>query len=259
MGAVTAIFYNHDRWHCTVALIHDLGTAPDVFSNGLLQYTIMNAGTTNILSRAATTSRALCPAHASRQNRFQNEVSRRQPSRAICSVTPHQSRRPSVAATRSSLNACSQSRAFHPTSKLQATKNPYTVLGVDKNASAGDIKKAYYGLAKKYHPDTNKDPTAKDRFAEAQSAYELLTDAQKKAAWDQFGAGFGADFNFEDLFKGFTGGRRGRSSPGRNPFQEEILVGENIETQVNISFMEAAKGTSKAINLTLLSTCKTCS
>ncbi|CZS92207.1 related to heat shock protein MDJ1 [Rhynchosporium agropyri] len=257
----------------------------------------MNAGTTNVFSRAATTSRVLCPAHASRQNRFQHGVSKRQQPRSICSATPSQSRRPSVAATRlHAPNGVSHKRAFHPTSILKATKNPYTVLGVDKNASAGDIKKAYYGLAKKYHPDTNKDPTAKDRFAEAQSAYELLTDAQKKAAWDQFGAaafdqggnpggpspggdpfggggfgggagaggfpggfggGFGADFNFEDLFRGFTGGKRGR--PGQNPFQEEILVGENIETQVNISFVEAAKGTSKAINLTPLSTCKTCS
>jgi molecular chaperone DnaJ len=151
-------------------------------------------------------------------------------------------------------------------------------------------------LAKKFHPDTNKDPTAKDKFAEAQSAYELLTDPQKKAAWDQFGAaafdqgagqgpgpggpggdpfggagnpfasaggfgagGFGADFNFEDLFRGFTGGgRRGRSS-GRSPFeQQEILVGDHIEVQTNVSFMEAAKGTSKTITITPLTTCKTC-
>jgi molecular chaperone DnaJ len=187
---------------------------------------------------------------------------------------------------------------FHPTSDLQATKNPYTVLGVDKGASPAQIKKAYYGLAKKFHPDTNKDPTAKDKFAEAQSAYELLTDPQKKAAWDQFGAtafdqgagpgsgagadpfsgggpfgggagaggfpgggfgaGFGADFNFEDLFRGFTGGRRSRTG-GRNPFQEEVLVGESIEVQTTVSFMEAAKGTSKTITITPLTTCKTCS
>jgi molecular chaperone DnaJ len=176
---------------------------------------------------------------------------------------------------------------------LQETKNPYTVLGVNKEASAAEIKKAYYGLAKKFHPDTNKDPTAKDKFAEAQSAYELLTDPQKKAAWDQFGAaafdqgagggpspggdpfagaagaggfpggfggGFGADFNFEDLFRGFTGGRRsGRG--GRNPFQQEseILVGDSIEVQTTVSFMEAAKGTSKTITITPLTTCKTCS
>jgi molecular chaperone DnaJ len=185
---------------------------------------------------------------------------------------------------------------FHASANLQATKDPYTVLGVGKGSSAAEIKKAYYGLAKKYHPDTNKDPTAKEKFTEAQSAYELLTDPQKKAAWDQFGAaafdqgagagpgpgpggdpfggaaggpfgaggfsggGFGADFNFEDLFRGFTGatGRRGRA--GRNPFQqEEILVGDSIEVQVNISFMEAAKGTSKAVTITPLVTCQTCS
>lgn len=172
------------------------------------------------------------------------------------------------------------------------------MLGVDKDASAAAIKKAYYGLAKKYHPDTNKDPSAKDRFAEAQSAYELLTDPQKRAAYDQFGAaafdqgagagpgpgpsgggpfggghpfgaggfggaaGFGADFNFEDLFRGFTGGARGRSGFGGrgSPFQqEEILVGDNIEVQTTVSFMEAAKGTSKTITITPLTTCKTCS
>jgi molecular chaperone DnaJ len=174
------------------------------------------------------------------------------------------------------------------------------VLGVDNGASAAAIKKAYYGLAKKFHPDTNKDPTAKDRFAEAQSSYELLTDPQKKAAWDQFGAaafdqgggptpgsggpggnpfgggdpfggagnpfggagGFGADFNFEDLFRGFTGasGRRGGRGGRGNPFQQqEILVGDDIEVQTTVSFMEAAKGTSKNISISPLTTCKTCS
>lgn len=184
-------------------------------------------------------------------------------------------------------------QAFHATSNLSATKDPYSVLGVNKGASAADIKKAYYGLAKKFHPDTNKDPTAKDKFAEAQSSYELLTDPQKRAAWDQFGAaafdqgagpgpgpgaaggdpfggagnpfgggaGFGTDFNFEDLFRGFTGGsaRRGRSGGRGNPFaQEEVLVGDSIEVQAHISFMEAAKGVSKTINITPLTTCKTC-
>lgn len=194
---------------------------------------------------------------------------------------------------------CSILQAFHPSSNLQVTKDPYKVLGVDKGASASEIKKAYYGLAKKFHPDTNKDPTAKDKFADAQASYELLTDPQKKAAWDQFGsaafdqggggagpgpggdpfggggpfggaagaggfpggfgAGFGADFNFEDLFRGFTGGgRRGRGG-GRNPFQqEEVLVGESIEVQTTVTFVEAAKGTSKTIAITPMTTCKTC-
>ncbi|KAI4129056.1 MAG: hypothetical protein LQ347_003920 [Umbilicaria vellea] len=178
-------------------------------------------------------------------------------------------------------------------SPLYATKDPYTVLGVDKNSSPSDIKKAYYILAKKYHPDTNKDKGAKDRFTEAQTAYEMLSDPKKKEAWDQYGAaafdqgagfdpsggggpfggaagaggfhgfggggGFGADINFEDLFGAFTGGgRRGRGSR-QAPFQEEILVGENIEVQTNISFMDSAKGTSKDIFITPLVQCKTCS
>jgi molecular chaperone DnaJ len=169
---------------------------------------------------------------------------------------------------------------------------------VSKGASTADIKKAYYSLAKKWHPDTNKEPGAKDKFAEAQSAYELLSDPEKKKAYDQYGAqafdqnggfnpgagaggpggpfgaggfggfgGFGAgggggfssaDFNFEDLFGAFGGNaRRGRGSR-QSPFQEEILVGENIEVQTNISFMDAAKGTSKDIYITPLVSCKSC-
>ncbi|KAI9876019.1 MAG: hypothetical protein M1830_007534 [Pleopsidium flavum] len=201
-------------------------------------------------------------------------------------------------AVRKNFNALAihESESFHASPTFYATKNPYTVLGVDKNASASDIKKAYYTLAKKSHPDTNKDPSAKDRFSEAQSAYEILSDAKKKEAWDQYGAaafdqgagfdpsgggpgagnpfagaagaggfsgfgggGFGADFNFEDLFGAFAGGgRRGRGTR-QSPFQEEILVGENIEVQTNISFMDAAKGTSKDIFVTPLVKCKTCS
>ena len=166
---------------------------------------------------------------------------------------------------------------------------------MDKNASSSEIKKAYYSLAKKYHPDTNKDPSAKDRFSEAQTSYEMLSDPKKKEAWDQYGAaafdqgagfdpsggasaggpfgggagaggfqgfssgGFGADINFEDLFGAFTGGgRRGRGSR-QSPFQEEVLVGQNIDVQTNISFMDAAKGTSKDIYITPLVQCKTCS
>ncbi|KAI9798784.1 MAG: hypothetical protein M1833_004614 [Piccolia ochrophora] len=173
--------------------------------------------------------------------------------------------------------------------------NPYSVLGVDKNATSSDIKKAYYQLAKKYHPDTNKDAGAKDRFSEAQLAYEMLHDPKKKEAWDQYGAaafdqgggfdasggangaggpfggaagasgfsgfggGFGADFSFEDLFSAFGGGgRRGRGSR-TSPFQEEIMVGDNIEVQTSISFMDAAKGTSKDILITPLVQCRTCS
>ncbi|GAO16824.1 hypothetical protein UVI_02053630 [Ustilaginoidea virens] len=181
-----------------------------------------------------------------------------------------------------------EERAFHSTGST-AQKDPYQALGVSKSASASEIKKAYYGLAKKFHPDTNKDANAKEKFAEIQSAYEILSDPKKKEQYDQFGAagfdpsgapggdpfggagnpfsgfgaqgGFGGGFNFEDIFSAFTGqqgpfgGRRGARS---NPFQQEILVGDNIEVQASISFMEAAKGTSKTISITPLTTCGSC-
>lgn len=193
-------------------------------------------------------------------------------------------------------------RHFHATSPSAAIADPYRALGVDKSASAADIKKAYYGLAKKYHPDTNKEATAKEKFAAAQSAYEILSDAEKKKAYDSYGAaafdsnggfnpgagagpgpggnpfgggfggfgGFGGaqgaggfqggfqDINFEDLFGAFTGGKRGRGGGGRNPFQQEILVGDNIEVQTNISFLDAAKGVKKEIHINPLVECGTC-
>lgn len=148
-------------------------------------------------------------------------------------------------------------------------------------------------MAKKYHPDTNKDPKAKDRFSESQAAYEILSDSKKREAWDQYGAaafdqgggfdpgeaagggpfsgasdgsgfrgfpgGFSADISFEDIFGAFTGGgRRGRASR-QSPFHEETLVGQNIEVQTNISFMDAAKGTSKDISINPLVQCSECS
>lgn len=191
-----------------------------------------------------------------------------------------------------------QRRNFHASPVSLATKDPYKTLGVSSSASSGEIKKAYYGLAKKYHPDTNKDPKAKERFSEAQTAYELLSDPAKKQQWDQYGAaafdqgggfdpsggaggggspfgagnpfggfgargagagGFGADFNFEDLFNAFGGAGARRGRPGGSPFQEEVMMGENIEVQTNISFMDAAKGVQKDITITPLVKCKTCS
>ncbi|KAF2152139.1 hypothetical protein K461DRAFT_242979 [Myriangium duriaei CBS 260.36] len=194
----------------------------------------------------------------------------------------------------------SQRKSFHSTPTSLAVKDPYAALGIGKNASSSEIKKAYYGLAKKYHPDTNKEPSAKEKFADAQSAYETLSDPKKKEAYDTYGsaafdqnggfnpgaggdpfggaggfrggfggasgfgggAGFGAgqEFNFEDLFSAFAGGQaRGRGRRGgASPFAEEILVGENIEIQTNISFMDAAKGVRKDVHITPLVQCKTC-
>lgn len=135
-------------------------------------------------------------------------------------------------------------------------KDPYKLLGVAKDATQADIKKAYYQLAKKYHPDQNKDPKAQEKFVEIQSAYEILSDANKRAQFDQYGAGafdpsggfqgaygagggnpfagadFGAGFpfgggvNFEDLFSQAFGGRAGGS-------MREVLVGAQIDVRPN--------------------------
>ncbi|KAH9897225.1 putative mitochondrial DnaJ chaperone [Xylariomycetidae sp. FL2044] len=244
----------------------------------------MNA---SVITKAARPSRLLSRAHIYPRQRGNDTPAKRTQSNAISTL----SRRPAKASPRVQCHATMQRRSFHPTQTTFAIKDPYKALGVSKSSSAGEIKKAYYGLAKKFHPDTNKDPTAKDKFAEIQSAYEILSDPKKKEQYDQFGAagfdpnggpqpgggdpfggaghpfsgfsgqgGFGSNFNFEDIFSAFTGGRRPGGGPGgRSPFGQEILVGENIEVQTSISFMEAAKGTSKTVTIHPMVTCKTCS
>ncbi|PGH09246.1 chaperone DnaJ [Polytolypa hystricis UAMH7299] len=209
---------------------------------------------------------------------------------------PYQHRRP-YAKPLTDRSSSISAKAFHASAPRQAARNPYDVLGVKKDASAAEIKKAYYGLAKKYHPDTNKDASAKERFTEAQSAYETLSDPEKKQAYDRFGAaafdqnggfdpnaaggpfgagaggfhGFGGGFpgggfggatniNFEDLFGAFANAAgRGQGARGRGgPFQSTVVVGEDIEVQTSISFMEAAKGAAKEIFITPLVKCGTC-
>lgn len=92
-------------------------------------------------------------------------------------------------------------------------KDPYKLLGVAKDATQADIKKAYYQLAKKYHPDQNKDPKAHEKFVEIQGAYEILSDANKRAQFDQYGSGaFDANGGFQGGFQGFG------TDAGGNPF-----------------------------------------
>ena len=146
----------------------------------------------------------------------------------------------------------------------------YEVLGVAKDASEEDIKKAYRKLAKKYHPDMNPgDKDAEAKFKEASEAYAVLSDADKRRQYDQFGhaafdgaGGFGAggfDFNtadfgdiFGDLFGDFFGG--GRRGPSGGPSK-----GANVRTSVRITFLEAVFGVEKEITLTLKDPCPTCS
>lgn len=149
----------------------------------------------------------------------------------------------------------------------------YDILGVDKNASADEIKSAYRRLAKKYHPDLNKDnPDAATRFKEINEAYEVLSDTTKKANYDQYGSASGPnpndffrggaggaggfDFDLGDIFGNIFGGGFGsRAQPGSgfNP-----VAGNNITTKINLSFAEAVKGVKKDITYTRTEECSEC-
>ena len=150
----------------------------------------------------------------------------------------------------------------------------YEVLGVSKGASDDEIKKAYRKLAKKYHPDVNPDDkTAEAKFKEANDAYQILSDAEKKALYDQYGhagvdpnagfggGGFGGGFGgggfefdmgdlggiFGDLFGGGSGRRRGGPVRGRD-----------IQVTAQVTFDEAAKGASKEIRYSRYEDCGAC-
>lgn len=145
----------------------------------------------------------------------------------------------------------------------------YDRLGVSKNASQDEIKRAYRKMSKKYHPDINKEPGAEEKYKEVQEAYETLSDDQKRAAYDQYGpdganAGFGgqggfggfdggAGFGgFEDIFSSFFGG-----GAARNP--NAPRQGDDLQYRVNLSFEEAVFGAEKEVHYNREATCKTCS
>ena len=147
-------------------------------------------------------------------------------------------------------------------------RNPYEVLGVPKNASDDDIKKAYRALAREYHPDRNPgDNGAEDRFKEVQGAYDVLKDPEKRRAYDTFGEagarGFpgGADMggmrfeefdlsNLGDLLGGMFGGRRGA---GRQPVR-----GNDLEAHVRISFEDSLEGVQVRVPVEVDTACSVC-
>ncbi|MGQ0752428.1 MAG: molecular chaperone DnaJ, partial [Betaproteobacteria bacterium] len=146
-----------------------------------------------------------------------------------------------------------------------AKKDYYEVLGVNRDASEEDIKKAYRKLAMKYHPDRNPDnPKAEERFKEAKEAYEILTEPNKRAAYDQYGhagvdpsaaAGAGAGFGgfadaFGDIFGDIFGGGRTRSG---------VYRGADLRYNLEISLEEAARGTETRIRIPAMEECKACS
>lgn len=151
------------------------------------------------------------------------------------------------------------------------SKNYYDILGVSKTASDDEIKKAYRTLAKKYHPDLNQNsPEAAEKLKEVNEAYEVLSDKTKRSNYDNFGDPYGAASNFgggfggqgfsgfggfEDIFNMF-GGFGGFGSRGRK--RSLAQDGADIEVKVNLSFVEAAFGVKKNINLNRNETCETC-
>ncbi|MHB9102717.1 MAG: molecular chaperone DnaJ [Sulfuricella sp.] len=144
----------------------------------------------------------------------------------------------------------------------------YEILGVNKDASDDEIKKAYRKLAMKFHPDRNPDnPKAEEHFKEAKEAYEILSDASKRAAYDQYGhagvdqqagmggaGGFGGGFAdafgdiFGDIFGG-AGGRGGRSN---------VYRGADLRYNLEVSLEEAARGTETKIRIPTMAECDTC-
>lgn len=147
-----------------------------------------------------------------------------------------------------------------------AERDYYEILGVSKDASLDDIKKAYRTLAKKYHPDISTEPNAEEKFKEVQKAYDCLSDEEKRRNYDQFGteeanpfgsqaSGFNSGFSgfggFEDIFSSFFGG--GRRGP-----QSTAERGRDLKTNITLTFEEAAFGCKKEITVTRYEECTKC-
>lgn len=156
---------------------------------------------------------------------------------------------------------------------LADKRDYYEVMGVPKNASEDEIKKAYRKLAKQYHPDLNpNDKAAETNFKEVNEAYEILSDKEKRARYDQFGhagvdpnfgggaAGgspFQGDFDFGDIFNSVFGGFGGFGGRRTNP--NAPRRGTDSETSIAISFEEAAKGCKQTITYQRVEECDECS
>ncbi len=159
-------------------------------------------------------------------------------------------------------------------------KDYYEVLGVSKDASEAEIKSAFRKLAKKYHPDVSKEPDAAEKFKEAQEAYAVLSDKDKRSRYDQFGhaafdqnGGFGGaggfsgfeDFDPSDILRdifgqgfGFSGSSFFSGGGGRTSSRRTKTKGPDINVLFEMSFEEAAKGTSTTVELNIDDTCDVC-
>ncbi|KAL7752069.1 mdj1 protein precursor [Sorochytrium milnesiophthora] len=199
------------------------------------------------------------------------------------------SRRVAAAARpRSCRQLLTSTRSFHASSFLAAKRDLYQVLGVSKDASDKDIKRAYYQLAKKYHPDTSSEKGAKEKFVEIQEAYDVLSDSTKRQQYNTYGdaaftnggagpqsssgggagAGFPPGFDPNDLFArmfGMGGAGAQRGSPfgagmGGSGWAQSAFGGEDLdmETNMTVTFEEAVKGTQKNVVVDSSVACDTC-
>jgi molecular chaperone DnaJ len=151
----------------------------------------------------------------------------------------------------------------------RTTRSLYEVLGLEKSASADEIKKAYRKLARQYHPDKNPgDAAAEERFKEVQHAYDVLSDPEKRKAYDRFGSadgrrGFdpdGGTYNFDDfdlgdlgdLFGGIFGRGAGRQQQARPQ------RGADLEVQLSLSFEDSLKGVETRIPVDVVASCSEC-
>jgi molecular chaperone DnaJ len=147
---------------------------------------------------------------------------------------------------------------------MSAKRDYYDVLGVGRQATGEEIKKAFRRLAREYHPDMNKSPDAEAKFKEINEAYEVLSDREKRTMYDRFGhagpqAGFGGFSDFggfggiEDIFETFFGGMRGAADARRGPSR-----GADLRYDLTIDFPEAVFGCEKEIVIPRHETCPQC-
>ncbi len=141
----------------------------------------------------------------------------------------------------------------------------YEILGVARNASAEELKRAYRNLAKKYHPDINKSADSSDKFKEIQAAYDTLNDEAKRKRYDRYGvegvnagegfAGAAGESPFGDIFDMFFGQQTGAR---RGPGTESVLRGDDLREDMELTLEEVASGVEKTIRFPRMETCDTC-